>query len=59
MNVRGNHSYNSEYMLGEALKRIFIKNKNITILNSKENRIYYSSNNNSFLFTHGDKAFDK
>jgi len=59
VNVRGNHSYNSEYMLGEALKRIFIKNKNITILNSKENRIYYSSNNNSFLFTHGDKAFDK
>lgn len=59
INVRGNHSFDTEYCLGEALKKIYSKNKNIEIINSKDTRIYYKWENNGYLFTHGDKAVDR
>lgn len=59
VNVRGNHSFDTEYCLGEALKKIYQKNKNVEILNQRDTRIYYYWNNNAFLFTHGDKAVER
>lgn len=59
INVRGNHSFDTEYCLGEAIKKIYSNDKSIQVLNSSENRIYYYWDNNSFLFAHGDKAFDR
>jgi len=59
VNVRGNHSFDTEFCLGEALKKIYQKQKNIEILNQRDTRIYYYWNNNAFLFTHGDKAVER
>lgn len=59
VNVRGNHSFNTEYAIGEALKRQYRKDSNITILNSKDVRIYYKWNNNGFLFTHGERGVER
>ena len=59
VNVRGNHSFDTEYCLGEALKKIYQKSKNVEILNQRDSRIYYYWNNNAFLFTHGDKAVER
>lgn len=59
VNVRGNHSFDTEYCMGEALKRIYKKDASIQIINSQDNRIYYYWENNAFLFTHGDKALDR
>ena len=61
VNVRGNHSYDTEYCLGEALKKVYSKNTTIEIINQNDNnfRTYYYWNNNAFLFAHGDKAIDK
>lgn len=59
VNVRGNHSFDTEYCLGEALKKIYQKQQNIEILNQRDTRIYYLWNNNAFMFTHGDKAVER
>ena len=59
VNVRGNHSFDTEYCLGEALKKIYQKQNNIEILNQRDTRIYYYWNNNAFMFTHGDKAVER
>jgi len=59
VNVRGNHSFDTEYCLGEALKKIYQKQNNIEILNQRETRIYYHWSNNAFMFTHGDKAVER
>lgn len=59
VNVRGNHSYDTEYCLGEALKKIYKTDNKVKILNSKDSRIYYAWKNNGFLFTHGDKGVER
>lgn len=59
INCRGNHSFDTEYALGEALKKIYRKTKEVEILNPKENRVYYYWNNNAFLLTHGDKGLER
>lgn len=59
VNVRGNHSFDTEYCLGEALKKIYQNQKSIEILNQRDTRIYYYWNNNAFMFTHGDKAVER
>jgi len=59
VNVRGNHSFDTEYCLGEALKKIYQKQPDIEILNQRDTRIYYLWNNNAFMFTHGDKAVER
>jgi len=59
VNVRGNHSFDTEYCLGEALKKIYQKQPNVEILNQRDTRIYYLWNNNAFMFTHGDKAVER
>lgn len=59
VNVRGNHSFDTEYCLGEALKKVYKLDEKVTILNSKDTRIYYKWRNNGFLFTHGDKGVDR
>lgn len=59
INVRGNHSFDTEYCLGEALKKVYQKRKNIEIINNRDTRIYYHWKNNAFLFTHGDKAVER
>ena len=59
VNVRGNHSFDSEYCMGEALKRIYKSDKQVNILNSKESRIYYKWKTSGFLFTHGDRAVER
>lgn len=59
INVRGNHSFDTEYCLGEALKRIYKEQQNVEIINQRETRIYYYWENNAFLFTHGDKSVDR
>ena len=59
INVRGNHSFDTEYCLGEALKKVYKTDNKVKILNSKDSRIYYSWRNNGFLFAYGDKAVDR
>lgn len=59
INVRGNHSFDTEYCLGEAIRRVYKSDEKIKVLNSKDTRIYYEWNNNGFLFTHGDKGLDR
>ena len=59
INVRGNHSFDTEYCLGEALKKVYQKKKNVEIINNRDTRIYYYWKNNAFLFTHGDKAVER
>lgn len=59
VNVRGNHSFDTEYCLGEALKKVYKFDSKIKILNSKDTRLYYTWENNGFLFTHGDKGMDR
>lgn len=59
ISVRGNHSYDSEWMLSEGIKKIYEKNNLITVLNNKESRTYHLWNNNAFMFTHGDKGLDR
>lgn len=59
INIRGNHSIDSEYLLGEALRRIFKKEENVEIINNQEFRTYYQYGNSGFLFTHGHTAGDR
>lgn len=59
INVRGNHSFDTEFIIGEALKRIYKGSTDIEIINQKDTRIYYYWNNCGFMFTHGDMAIDK
>lgn len=59
ISVRGNHSYDSEWMLSEGIKKIYEKDKLITVINNKESRTYHNWNNNSFMFVHGDKGLDR
>lgn len=59
VNVRGNHSFDTEYCLGEALKKIYEKQLHVEILSQRDTRIYYYWNNNAFMFSHGDKAVER
>lgn len=59
VNVRGNHSFDTEYCMGEALKRIYKNDKKINIINQKDTRIYYKWKNNGFCFSHGDRGVER
>lgn len=59
INVRGNHSFDSEFCLGEGIRRIYKKDSQVKVLNKTDTRIYYKWNNNGFCFTHGDKGVER
>ena len=59
INIKGNHSQDTEYILGETLKRIFKNFSNVNIINNKEYRTYYKYHNSGLLLSHGDKGMER
>lgn len=52
--VPGNHSSQKDFYLGECLKIVYEKNKNVEIGNGRIRRDYIQYGNNMFGFAHGD-----
>ena len=52
--ISGNHSYATEFYLGETLKAYYTNNQNVSVDNNKHPRKYYGYGKTLLGFTHGD-----
>ncbi len=57
--IKGNHDGDKDFYLGECLKIVYEKNKNIEIENSRHQRKYIEYGENLIGFCHGDKEVSK